>query len=128
MNSFSKKEYLSLKMPTEEVAVSDQKRILLALEALGYPHVTMPLRVIRKLYPLCRCGRSCAGRVYQPLRNACGARCHRQGKDLRWPDLLYHHWQQKAGWHLRQRYHRFAGTNAAKRLDQHGRSLESRCL
>ena len=54
MNSFSKKEYLSLKMPTEEVAVSDQKRILLALEALGYPHVTMPLRVIRKLYPLCR--------------------------------------------------------------------------
>ena len=54
MNSFSKKEYLSLKMPTEEVAVSDQKRILLALGALGYPHVTMPLRVIRKLYPLCR--------------------------------------------------------------------------
>lgn len=54
MNSFSKKEYLSLKMPTEEVAVSDQKRILLALEALGYSHVTMPLRVIRKLYPLCR--------------------------------------------------------------------------
>ena len=54
MNSFSKKEYLSLKMPTEEVAVSDQKRILLALEALGYTHVTMPLRVIRKLYPLCR--------------------------------------------------------------------------
>ena len=54
MNSFSKKEYLSLKMPTEEVAVSDQKRILLALEALGYPHVTMPLPVIRKLYPLCR--------------------------------------------------------------------------
>ena len=54
MNSFSKKEYLSLKMPTEEVAASDQKRILLALEALGYPHVTMPLRVIRKLYPLCR--------------------------------------------------------------------------
>lgn len=54
MNSFSKKEYLSLQMPTEEVAVSDQKRILLALEALGYPHVTMPLRVIRKLYPLCR--------------------------------------------------------------------------
>ena len=54
MNSFSKKEYLSLKMPTEEVAVSDQKRILLALEELGYPHVTMPLRVLRKLYPLCR--------------------------------------------------------------------------
>ena len=54
MNSFSKKEYLSLKMPTEEVAVSDQRRIQMALETLGYDHVTMPLRVIRKLYPLCR--------------------------------------------------------------------------
>ena len=49
MNSFSKKEYLSLKMPTEEVAVSDQRRIQMALETLGYDHVTMPLRVIRKL-------------------------------------------------------------------------------
>lgn len=54
MNSFSKKEYLSLKMPTEEVAVSDQRRIQMALETLGYDHVTMPLRVIRKLYPMCR--------------------------------------------------------------------------
>ena len=54
MNSFSKKEYLSLKMPTEDVAVSDQRRIQLALETLGYEHVTMPLRVIRKLYPMCR--------------------------------------------------------------------------
>ena len=54
MNSFSKKEYLSLKMPTEEVPVSDQRRIQLALEALGYAQVTMPLRVIRKLYPMCR--------------------------------------------------------------------------
>ena len=54
MNSFSKKEYLSLKMPTEEMPVSDQKRILLALETLGYGHVSMPLHMIRKLYPLCR--------------------------------------------------------------------------
>ena len=54
MNSFSKKEYLSLKMPTEEVAVSDQRRIQMALETLGYDHVTMPLCVIRKLYPMCR--------------------------------------------------------------------------
>ena len=36
MNGFSEKIYLSLKMPTEEVPVSDQKRILLALETLGY--------------------------------------------------------------------------------------------
>lgn len=31
MGTFSKKEYLSLKMPTEEVAVSDQRRIELEL-------------------------------------------------------------------------------------------------
>lgn len=54
MNTFSRKEYLSLKMPTEEVPVSDQKRIELALQALGYTHVSMPLRVLRKLYPMCR--------------------------------------------------------------------------
>ena len=54
MESFSKKEYLSLKMPTEELSVSDQKRIELALNMLGYAHVTFPLKVLRKLYPLCR--------------------------------------------------------------------------
>ena len=54
MESFSKKEYLSLKMPTEEIPVSDQKRIELALHALGYDHVTIPLKILRKLYPLCR--------------------------------------------------------------------------
>ena len=54
MKGFSEKIYLSLKMPTEEVPVSDQKRIQLALEALGYEHVTMPLSVLRMLYPLCR--------------------------------------------------------------------------
>lgn len=54
MGSFSKKEYLSLKMPTEEVAISDQRRIELALNRLGYEQVTFPLKVLRKLYPLCR--------------------------------------------------------------------------
>ena len=54
MSGFSKKEYLRLKMPTEDLAVGDQKRILLALNALGYAHVTIPLKVLRKLYPLCR--------------------------------------------------------------------------
>ena len=54
MKPFSVKEYLSLKIPTEELAVSDQKRILLALQTLGYEHVTIPLSVLRKLYPLCR--------------------------------------------------------------------------
>ena len=54
MESFSKKEYLRLKMPTEDIAISDQKRISLALETLGYGQITFPLQVLRKLYPLCR--------------------------------------------------------------------------
>lgn len=54
MENFSTKEYLSLKMPTEEIPVSDQNRIRLALNALGYENVTIPLGVLRKLYPLCR--------------------------------------------------------------------------
>lgn len=54
MESFSKKEYLRLKMPTEEISVSDQKRIELALNTLGYEYITFPLKVLRKLYPLCR--------------------------------------------------------------------------
>ena len=54
METFSKKEYLSLKMPTEEVPVSDQRRIELALNVLGYEQITFPLEVLRKLYPLCR--------------------------------------------------------------------------
>ena len=54
MDGFSKKEYLSLKMPTEEIPISDQKRIELALDTLGYGQVTFPLKVLRKLYPLCR--------------------------------------------------------------------------
>ena len=54
MKGFSTKEYLSLKMPTEEISVSDQKRIELALRELGYEHVTFPLEILRKLYPMCR--------------------------------------------------------------------------
>lgn len=54
MGSFSKKEYLSLKMPTEEVPLSDHRRIELALQTLGYEQVTFPIKILRKLYPLCR--------------------------------------------------------------------------
>lgn len=54
MKGISEKVYLSLKMPTEEVPVSDHKRIQLALEALGYEHITIPLSVLRMLYPMCR--------------------------------------------------------------------------
>lgn len=54
MDRISEKVYLSLKMPTEEAPVSDEKRIRLALETLGYEHVSIPLAVMRKLYPMCR--------------------------------------------------------------------------
>lgn len=54
MKSLSVKEYLSLKMPAEDTPISDQSRILLALGALGYENVTIPLSVLRKLYPMCR--------------------------------------------------------------------------
>lgn len=54
MGGFSKKEYLQLKMPTEDVPISDQKRIEVALNALGYKQVTVPLKMLRKIYPLCR--------------------------------------------------------------------------
>ena len=54
MKQLSTKEYLRLTMPTEEQPVSDQKRITLALEALGYGHVAMPLHILQQLYPACR--------------------------------------------------------------------------
>ena len=54
MNGFSKKVYLQLQMPTEALPVSDQKRIELALNTLGYEPVSIPLHVLRQLYPLCR--------------------------------------------------------------------------
>ena len=54
MEKFSEKIYLSLKMPTEDMPVSDEKRIRLALEALGYQNIYIPLAVLRKIYPLCR--------------------------------------------------------------------------
>lgn len=41
-------------MPDEDVPVSDQGRTQLALNALGCEDVTIPLSVIRKLYPHCR--------------------------------------------------------------------------
>lgn len=54
MRGLSVKEYLSLKMPTEDQSISDQKRIQLALGVLGYAPVTIPLQIQRRLYPLCR--------------------------------------------------------------------------
>ena len=54
MEKFSEKVFLQLKMPTEDVALSDEKRIRLALETLGYRQVQIPLAILRQLYPLCR--------------------------------------------------------------------------
>ena len=54
MEQFSKKEYLCLAMPTDEDSVSDQLRLQLALEERGYGHVTVPLHILQRLYPLCR--------------------------------------------------------------------------
>ena len=57
MKPFSEKIYLQLQMPSEEVPLSDQQRIRLALQTLGYEPVTIPLHILRRLYPLCRdCG------------------------------------------------------------------------
>lgn len=56
MGGFSKKEYLSLKMPTEDVPISDHRRIRMALDTLGYEQVTFSGNVLQKLYPLCRDG------------------------------------------------------------------------
>lgn len=57
MEPCSEKVFLQLNMPGEEAPLSDQKRIRLALETLGYENVTIPLPVLRQLYPMCRdCG------------------------------------------------------------------------
>lgn len=54
MDAISKKIFLSLAMPDETAPISDAGRIQLALAALGYQRVSVPLHVLRKLYPLCR--------------------------------------------------------------------------
>ena len=54
MQTFREKIFLSLKMPTEEIALSDSQRIRLALRELGYENVSIPLHMLRKLYPACR--------------------------------------------------------------------------
>ena len=54
MNNFVVKEYLSLKMPSENLPISDHQRILLALNSIGYENIQFPLSAVRKLYPLCR--------------------------------------------------------------------------
>ena len=54
MEAISKKVFLSLKMPDEHAPISDAARIKLALDSLGYNPVSIPLSVLKRLYPLCR--------------------------------------------------------------------------
>ena len=54
MDKLSEKIFLQLKMPDEEAPISDQNRIRLALETLGYSPVAFPLPVLQRLNPLCR--------------------------------------------------------------------------
>ena len=57
MEPFSEKVFLQLEMPAEDSPASDQIRIRSALREAGYDPVTIPLHVLRSLYPLCRdCG------------------------------------------------------------------------
>lgn len=57
MNGFSEKIFLKIEPPTEDSSASDQQRIKQALRELGYERVEIPLKLLRRLYPLCRdCG------------------------------------------------------------------------
>ena len=65
MNPFSEKVYLHLREPTEEAPLSDQKRLCQALAERGYENVTVPLHVLRGLYPMCREGAVTVTLVYR---------------------------------------------------------------
>ncbi len=54
MGNFSEKVFLQLDMPTDQDSVSDQLRIQDALAARGFEPVTVPLHIVRRLYPMCR--------------------------------------------------------------------------
>lgn len=54
MRKFSEKIFLSLLPPSEENPKSDQQQLLDALAEHGYPHVILPLPLLRKLHSLCQ--------------------------------------------------------------------------
>ena len=57
MQSFSEKVFLNIEPPTEDSPMSDHQRIRQALQERGYENVTLPMHILRQLYPLCRdCG------------------------------------------------------------------------
>lgn len=45
---------MELGLPTEEDPLSDQARIRMALDKLGFHAVKIPVHVLQKLYPMCR--------------------------------------------------------------------------
>lgn len=49
MNDFVVKEYLSLKMPSEDLPISDHQRILLALNSLGYENIHLSTATRQKI-------------------------------------------------------------------------------
>ncbi len=54
MKGLSEKIFLHLDTPSEDTSISDQQRLLNALQERGYADVQIPLRILCRLYPICR--------------------------------------------------------------------------
>ncbi len=54
MTGLSEKVFLRLDTPTEDAPSSDQQRLQAALLEKGYENIRIPLKILQKLYPLCR--------------------------------------------------------------------------
>ncbi len=54
MTGLSEKVFLRLGAPTEDVPVSDHRRLQAALLEKGYDNIQIPLQILQRLYPLCR--------------------------------------------------------------------------
>ncbi len=54
MTGLSEKVFLHLDTPAEDVPISDQQRLEAALLDMGYKNIQVPLKILQKLYPLCR--------------------------------------------------------------------------
>lgn len=53
MKRFSEKTYIEMIPPSEDDAVSAQRRILLALGEKGFQNVKLPIHVLQKMYSVC---------------------------------------------------------------------------
>ena len=54
MNRLSEKIYIPIHTPAEDASVGDREQLLQTLAKQGFEAVTLPLPVLRRLYPLCR--------------------------------------------------------------------------